>query len=169
MASILLCLRVNRPCGIKAMRSQIMVLFDSASIRRESLQYSIELAKRMNSNLTLLVILSFEVCTTASNGIEPMMKRGVQAEESLKKQIEIIKNAGLSVETAVRIGNPRSELVKYVAETGRFEIIVWGARPDLMKRKDHWLVRMKDTLGCPVVTPFIKNNANTEYAREHRR
>jgi len=160
MASILLCLPVNCPWWIKAMRPQIMVLFDSASIRRESLRYSIELAKRMNSNLTLLVILPFEVCTTASNGIEPMIKRGVQAKESLKKQIETIKNAGLSVETAVRIGNPRSELVKYVAEAGRFETIVWGARPDLMKRKDHWLVRMKDTLECPVVTPFIKNAAN---------
>ena len=117
-----------------------MVLFDSAAIRRESLQYSIELAKRMNSNLTLLVILPFEAHRTDSSGIE-----------------------------SVRIGNPRSELVKYVAEAGRFETIVWGARPDLMKKKDHWLVRMKDTLECPVVTPFIKNDANTKYAREQGR
>jgi hypothetical protein len=151
------------------MRSQIMVLFDSAAIRRESLQYSIELAKRMNSNLTLLVILPFEASQTDSNGIEPMIKRGVKAEESLKKHLEAIKNAGLTAETAVRIGNPRSELVKYVAEAGRFETIIWGARPDLMKKKDHWLVRMKDTLECPVVTPFIKNDANMKYAREHRR
>ena len=150
------------------MRSQIMVLFDSASIRRESLQYSIELAKRMNSNLNLLVILPFEINPTASNDIEPMIKRGVQAKESLEKHIETIKNAGVPVETAVRIGNPRSELVKYVAEAGRFEIIVWGARPDLMKKKDHWLVRMKDTLECPVVTPFIKNDANKKYAGEQR-
>jgi hypothetical protein len=91
------------------------------------------------------------------------------AKESLEKHIEIIKNAGLSVETAVRIGNPRSELVKYVAEAGRFETIVWGAKPDLMRRKDHWLVRMKDTLECPVVTPFIKNDAKSKYAGEQRR
>ena len=137
-----------------------MLLFDSASIRRESLRYSIALAKRMNSNLTLLVILPFEVCATSSDGIQPLIKRAVKAKESLNKHIENIKNAGLSVETAVRIGNPRSELVKYVAEAGRFEIIVWGARPDLMKSKDHWLVRMKDTLQCPVVTPFIKHATN---------
>jgi hypothetical protein len=146
-----------------------MVLFDSASIRRESLQYSIELAKRMNSSLILLVILPFEVCRTASNGIKPMIERGLQAEESLKKHAETIRNAGILVETAVRIGNPRSELVKYIAEAGRFEIIVWGGGPDLMKRKDHWLAQMKDILECPVVTPFIKNDANTTYAREHRR
>ena len=151
------------------MKTRIMVLFDSASIRRECLQYSIELAKRMNSNLILLVILPFEVCTTASNGIQPMIERGVQAKESLKKHVETIRNAGISVEAAVRIGNPRSELVKYLAEAGRFEIIVWGARPDLMKRKDNWLVQMKDVLECPVVTPFIKNDANTTYAREQRR
>ena len=151
------------------MRSQIMVLFDSAAIRPESLQYSIELAKRINSNLTLLVILPFEVSRTASKGIEPMIKRGAQAEESLKKHIQTIKDAGLSVETAVRIGNPKSELVKYVAEAGRFEVIVWGARADLMKKKDHWLVRMKDTMECPVVTPFMKNDASTKYAIEHWR
>lgn len=151
------------------MRTRIMLLLDSASIRRESLQYSIELAKRMNSNLTLLVILPFEVCRTASCGIEPMVKRGVHANELLKKLVETIQRADITVDTAVRIGNPRSELVKYVAETGRFEIIVWGGNPDLMKRKDHWLARMKDILECPVVTPFIKNDANTKYAKEQRR
>jgi nucleotide-binding universal stress UspA family protein len=153
---------------IKVMTPQIMVLFDSAAIRPESLRYSIELAKRMNSNLTLLVILPFEVSKTASNGIEPMIKRGVQAQESLKNHIEIIRNAGISVEAAVRIGNPKSELLKYVAEAGRFEIIVWGARPDLMKKKDHWLVRMQDTLECPVVTPFIKNDVTAKYTSAQR-
>jgi nucleotide-binding universal stress UspA family protein len=151
------------------MRSRIMVLFDSASIRRESLRYSIELAKRMNSSLILLVILPFEVCRTAADGIEPMIERGVQAKESLDKHVESIREAGIPVETAIRIGNPRSELVKYVAEAGRFEVIVWGARPDLMKKKDHWLVQMKDILGCPVVTPFIKNDTNTTYASRQRR
>lgn len=146
-----------------------MVLFDSASMRRESLKYSVELAKRMNANLTLLVILPFEAGITGSNDLEPMLKRGVNAEKLLKKEVEPIKNAGLAVETAVRIGNPRSELVKYVAESGRFETIVWGAKPDLMKKKDHWLVRMKDTLECPVITPFIKNDANTKYAGAQQR
>ena len=142
------------------MESRIMVLFESASIRRESLRYSIELAKRMNSNLILLVILSLESRRNASNGIKAIIKRGAQAKASLKKHIETIQNEGISVETTVRIGNPRSELVKYLAETGRFEIIVWGGGPDMMKRKDHWLVRMKDVLKCPVVTPFIKTDAD---------
>ena len=156
------------PLGKKVMRPQIMVLFDSASIRPESIRYSIGLAKRMNSNLTLLVILPFEISPTASGGIEPMIKRGNEAEKSLKKHIESIKKAGLSVETAVRIGNPKSELVKYVAEAGRFEIIIWGAKPDLMRKKDHWLVKMKNTLECPVVTPFIKNDETTKYTRAQR-
>ncbi|MGD8472231.1 MAG: hypothetical protein PVJ82_12615, partial [Desulfobacteraceae bacterium] len=80
-----------------------MVLFDSAFIRPESIRYSIELAKRMNSTLTLLVILPFEVNPAASGAIEPMIKRGAEAEKSLEEHIEPIKNAGLSVETAVRI------------------------------------------------------------------
>lgn len=150
------------------MRPRILALFDSASIRRESLRYSIELAKRLNSSLSLLVILPFEVHGTATGGIEPMLERAAQAKEALEKHAQKIRKADIPVETAVRIGNPRSELVKYVAETGRFEIIVWGGIPDLMKSKDHWLVLMKDTLGCPVVSPFIKNDASTTYAAEQR-
>lgn len=150
------------------MRPKIMVLFDSATIRRESLQYAIALAKRTNSDLSLLAILPFVVDKTASDDIRPMIKRGLQAEESLKKNAETIRQAGISAEITVRIGNPRSELVKYLAEFGRFKIIIWGARPDLMKRKDHWLVQMKDTLRCPVVTPFKKNEANMAFVREQR-
>lgn len=142
------------------MRERIIVLFDSESMRRESLQYSIELAKRMNSDLVLLVIISFESERNASDRIEPLLKRGQQAKASLRENTENIKNAGIYVETAVRIGNPRSEFVKYLAEAGRFEIIVWGGEPNLMKKKDHWLSRMKDILESPVVTPFIKTNAN---------
>ncbi|MGD2097327.1 MAG: universal stress protein [Desulfobacterales bacterium] len=148
------------------MRPKIMVLFDSATIRRESLQYAIALAKRTNSDLSLLVILPFEVGKTASDGIRPMLERGLQAKEALKKHAETIRNADIAAETTVRIGNPRSELVKYLAETGRFEIIIWGAKPDLMKSKDHWLVQMKTTLGCQVVTPFKKNEANMAFVRD---
>ena len=150
------------------MKPKILLLFDSATIRRESLQYAIALAKRTNSDLSLLAILPFEVDKTASNGFRPMIERGLQAEASLKKHAETIRKAGIAAETTVRIGNARSELVKYLAESGRFEILIWGARPDLMKRKDHWLVRMKNTVGCPVVTPFKKNAADVAFIREQR-
>jgi nucleotide-binding universal stress UspA family protein len=145
------------------MKSKIMVLFNSATIRREALQYSIELAKRMKSALILLMILSFEICSPNVNDVEPIMEMGMEAEESLKKHVQIIRDEGIPVETAVRIGNPRSELVKYVAEAGRFEIIVWGATPGLIKKKNHWFVQMKDILECPVVTPFIKNDTGATH------
>lgn len=148
------------------MRPKIMLLFDSAMIRRESLQYAIALAKRTNSDLSLLAVLPFEVGRKTSNGFRPMIERGLQAEESLEKHAETIRKAGIAAETTVRIGNPRSELVKYLAESGRFNIIIWGARPDLMTSKDHWLVKMKNTLECPVVTPFKKNLANMAFGRE---
>jgi nucleotide-binding universal stress UspA family protein len=139
------------------MKSQIMVLFDSASIRREALQYSIELAKRLHSNLTLLVILSFEVRRNGFKEIQPMITHGLHAEAFLKEHIEAIQNEGISVETAVRVGHPKSELLKYIAETGRCEIIVWGGGPEQLKRTHHWLVRLKDILECHVVTPLLKN------------
>ena len=150
------------------MGHKIMALFESAAIRPESLQYSIELAKRMDSDLALLVILPFEVPREAPNDLQPMIKRGEHAQSTLKKVVETIRNEGIGVETAVRIGNPKSELVKYLAEAGRFETIVWGDRPELMKSKDHWLARMKAILECPVVTPYIRTEPHHEYAGKQR-
>jgi len=142
------------------MKSVIVVLFDSASIRHESLQYSVELAKRMNSGLILLVILSVEGEENAVEGIEPILKRGVLAREKLVAYVKTVRSKDVSVEIVVRMGNPRSELVKYLAETGRVKTIVWGGSPEQMNKKDHWLVLMKDILDCPVVTPFKKSFQN---------
>jgi len=139
------------------MRPIILVLFDSASIRNESLQYSLELAKRMNSSLMLLVILSVEGWKNTTSGIGPMLKQDAHVREILGEHIKTMKNETVSVEVAVKMGNPKSELVKYLAETGRVETIVWGGIPDLMNRKDHWLVQMKDILECPVVTPYKRS------------
>lgn len=115
------------------MKSMIMLLFDSATIHRESLQYAIALAKRTNSDLSLLAILPFEVGKTASNGFRTMIERGLQTEKSLEKHAETIRKTGIAAVATVRIGNPQSELVKYLAESGRFKIIILDVKSDQEK------------------------------------
>ena len=141
-----------------------MALFESESIRRESFDYAIELAKRTDAMLTLMVILPFDASLNPSSGIAAMIDRALQAQTSLKNLVTATRSTGIIADIVVRLGNPRSELIKYLAEAGRPEIIVWGSAPDLMKRKDHWLVRMKDILAFPVITPFIKTDAAIGYA-----
>jgi len=134
-----------------------MVLFDSPSVRREAVQYSIELAKRMDSTLVLLVLIPFDLSEKSAQGIESILQLGSRAKETLQRYVDIIQNAGIPGEAAVRIGNPRSELVKFLAESGRFETIVWGGKPEIANKKAHWLSPMKDIAECAVVVPFIRD------------
>lgn len=147
-------------------KHRIMTLFESETIRQESFQYAIALAKRMNALLTLLVILALDASINSSGGtgVEATLQRALRAQTSLENLAASTQYADIVADIVVRIGNPSSELVKYLAETGPPEIIVWGSAPNLMKRRDHWLVRMKDILTFPVVTPFIKNNASINHA-----
>lgn len=138
------------------MAHKIMVLFDSPSVRREAVQYSIELAKRMDSSLVLLVLIPFELSEKTPDGIESILQLGARAKETLQRHIAIIQSVGIPAEAAVRIGNPRSELVKFLAESGGVQTIVWGGKPDRVNKKAHWLPPMKDIVKCTVVVPLMK-------------
>jgi len=139
------------------MTHKIMVLSDSPSVRREAVQYSIELAKRMDSTLVLLVLIPFELSEKTSEGIESMLQLGSRAKETLQRYVDIIQNVGIPAEKAVRIGDPRSELVKFLAESRRFQTIVWGGKSEQVNKKAHWLSPIKDIAKCAVVVPFIKD------------
>ena len=135
----------------------IIALFESESIRRESFQYATALARRMNSWLTILVILPLEASINSRGGVEAMLQRAVQTRSAFENLVAATRSEDIIADIVVRIGNPKSELVKFLAETGQPGTIVWGSAPNLMKRRDHWLVRMKDVLTFPIVTPFVKS------------
>ena len=141
------------------MAYKIMVLFDSPFIRTEAVQYSMELAKRMDAALVLVVLLPFEMPEKTSDEIEAILQLGTRAKEALKQHIKLIENAGIPVEAAVRIGNPRSELVKFMAESERFQTIVWGGKSNPIDKKNHWMANLKDVVKCTVLVPCVKTKA----------
>lgn len=111
----------------------------------------------MDSTLVLLVLIPFELSEKTPDGIESILQLGARAKETLERHVDIIQNVGIPAEAAVRIGNPRSELVKFLAESGGFQTIVWGGKPDRVNKKAHWLSPMKDIVKCAVVVPFMKD------------
>ena len=144
------------------MTSKIMLLSDSPFMQNEAIQYSIELAKRMNSKLVFLLLLAFEPSGNVPNEIESIIGIGAGAMEVLKKYSEPYQDVGLTIEAAVKIGNPRSELVKFLAESGMFQTIVWGGRPELVHQKSHWLARINEIVKCSVVVPVKKISLRAE-------
>jgi len=136
------------------MSGKIMVLFDCLSIREEPVQYSIELAKRMDCSLSVLVLLSLD-----SEEVLEADDLETRADRALQGALDSARRAGVEVEAEVRAGSPSSELMKFLAGARSVRTVVWGGAPscgDPMPDKSHWLSRMKDMLSCPVVVPSRK-------------
>ncbi len=131
-----------------------MVLFDSVSIRKEALEYAIELAKRTDSSLIILALLA-----GSSRGTNSSDDPDTGIRQTLRGVMETIRRAGLEADAELRTGNPSSELMKFLADCRSPKAIVWGGTSGTgggKWRRDHWFGRVKDRLGCPVVVPARK-------------
>ena len=146
------------------MFKRILVIFEDEKVSEEALVYSRELALRMDSEVTLLVLIHME------------FKRGSML-ESRRKTINRIKNhmghkltelssefvkKGISVSVAIRVGDPAQELLKFLAERPPFQTIVWGSSdvlPDTLPGNvNHWIRKVTDALECPIYTVKTKEN-----------
>lgn len=141
------------------MALKIMVLGDCFHIRKEAIRYSIALAKRLDAVVVLLMLLPFELTKNLPGAVDTVLKLQVRAAEAIKQPIRSIKRAGVSVEDAIRIGNPRSELLKFLAESERFHSIVWGGESDSIKDKTHWMSTLETDVKCAVLVPFAKSRS----------
>ncbi|MCP4756714.1 MAG: hypothetical protein GY866_38110 [Proteobacteria bacterium] len=138
-----------------------MIVFDSLFICEEAVLYSIELAKRTNSSLSMLWLLPFQNNHKTTEKIEAAdIERHL--ENDFGKQVETARNSDVPVEMIVSIGDPSSELLKFLAGSRSIRTIVWGGRSEPFqnksKGKPHWLVLMKENLECPVVVPLKKRS-----------
>ena len=139
------------------MTRKIMVLSDSLYMRSEAIRYAIELAKRLDAALVLLLLLPFELTEKSMGSIDAVLNLQAKAKDAIKQPIVDIEKAGIYFETVVRTGNPRSELLKFLAEWGRFHSIVWGGEPDTVNKTAHWISHLEADVKCAVLVPFIKN------------
>ena len=136
------------------MSKQVMVLFDSLMVRSEAFQYAIELAKRMDYALVVLILIDHDNGDARESGV--LYSR---AREALRGPLESAKNEGIDVDAEVRLRDPSSELLKYCAVSRSIQIMVWGGSLEVIHpkgNKSHWFTLTKDKVGCPVVVPSMK-------------
>ena len=143
---------------------RILVIFEGEKMCDQALAYSRELALRMDSEVTLLVL-------------EEMDFKHHSLLESKRKTINRIKNqigsklsewsadfvkTGIAVSAAIRVGDPAQELLKFLAERNPFQTIIWGSSetpPDVLSaNRKHWIRRVTDTLECPIFTVKSKDS-----------
>ena len=131
-------------------QKKILVIVEDAIIREESVVYSIELARRLELPIALLMLVSDE-----SNIF--------QAEEALVRELmEPIEQAQIEVSKDMRSGDKATELLKYLAANSSLAAIVWGSDNKMagklsVGKPHHWLNRLTGLLPCSLVLPVSKN------------
>lgn len=139
------------------MGEKIIVLFDSFSMRADAIQYAIALAKRMDSALVFLVLLSLDSSELSCDGGSNLETR---AREVLLDQMKSARQEGVIVDAEIRMGDPLSELMKFLAESRSIQALVWGGPHGMARsrrRESHWFPKIKDLVEFPVVIPSMKS------------
>jgi K+-sensing histidine kinase KdpD len=134
-----------------AEQKRIMVLFEDGKIRNETILYAIELARRMESALSVLMLLTDE---------DEKSKNFVEAE--LDTIVETIQKDGIQAKREIRYGDKTSELLKFLASDHHPSTIVWGSNDNVITKRGgkpgHWLTKTARHVGCSIVSPIIKNS-----------
>ena len=132
---------------------RILVLLEGLAVRQEVIQYAVALAQRINARITLLMLLPNEA-GAGSAGVDPVG----QGEIILEQETKRLAGSGVPVQYEVIRGDPRSELIKFMATNLSFDTAVWGGdpvalRPGSSHLPDHWISTIGKQLACPLVAP----------------
>jgi len=139
-----------------------LVVFENEKVSQQALTYARELARRMDSEVTLLMLVEMAFLDRSYLGskrsaISHLEKRMGQMLTDFSA--EFLKE-GIAVSAALRVGDPAQELLKFLAERPPFQVIIWGSDEALPEggssRRGHWLAKVAGTLECPLYTVSSK-------------
>ena len=140
------------------MFQRILVVFENEKVCNSSLTYARELAMRMDSDVTLLMLIEMAFLDRSYLG----SKRNAisHIEERMGKTLGNLTarffKEGIAISTALRVGNPAEEFVKFLAGQPPFQALIWGSSESLPEGgqfpKGHWIRKVASTLECPLLT-----------------
>ena len=140
------------------MPHHILLLFEDENISPEALTYAREFAQRQDARVTLLMIvpMSFEARTGLGPHRNTLRNIELRAGKLLSDCLPAFIKSGVEVNSALRIGEPAQELLKFLADRPPFQSVVWGSGKDLPDKSPggqrHWLSRVTGSLECPLLT-----------------
>jgi hypothetical protein len=139
------------------MFKNILIIFENEKVSDHAVKYSCELAHRMDSDVTFLMLMEMSFPNRLS--IDSKRKAIIKLESRISKILadmssELLKQ-GIPVSVAIRVGDASQELLKFLAERPSFQTVIWGSDEVLPYtshgRKTHWLAKVADTLECPLI------------------
>jgi nucleotide-binding universal stress UspA family protein len=155
------------------MFQRTLVVFENEKICQKALTYARGLALRMDSEVTLLMLV--EMAFVGRSFLDAKRVAINALEERIHKVLSTYSaeflREGISVGVALRVGNPAQELVKFLAERPPFQAVIWGSGEELPEgtqpRKPHWINKIVSSLECPLLAVGTKKEEDgVEKAKE---
>lgn len=146
-------------------RKTILVLSDDIHLTEGIPAYARGLAERIDADIHFLMLLRPDLQARDSNGdiasmaatAEELAARGERMLARYLEDIQIGKPDIGVPKATVKVGDPASEFLKFLAANPVPHCVVWGGGKDifasgkLKKHSGHWLARVEDNIMCPVV------------------
>lgn len=132
-----------------------LVVFENEKVCQKALTYARELALRMDSEVTFLMLIEMAFRDRSFLGSKRSAIRQLENRmgEMLTSLSAEFLNHGVAVSVALRVGDPAQELLKFLAERPPFQVIIWGSDEALPesgpRRRGHWISKVAGTLECP--------------------
>jgi nucleotide-binding universal stress UspA family protein len=132
---------------------RVLIVFDNEHPCPESLGYARDFARRMDARVTVLMLVPMSFVGRIFLGAQrkALARIETRAERILTRAIADFIHQGSEVASALKVGEPSQELLKFLADRPPFQAIIWGSGPDLPGR-GHWINRVSGTLECPLLT-----------------
>lgn len=140
------------------MKNEILIIFENEQVFLDALTYAREYALRTDAKVTFLMLVAMSFSTNDAIGAKrnDLHKIEARAGRRLAELTETFIQKGLETSSALKIGEPSQELLKFLADRPSFQAIVWGSGPDFLSghksRGKHWLQTFASTLECPLLT-----------------
>ena len=142
----------------------ILLLLEDGVFNEESVCYAINLAKRIDCSISVLMLVA-----NNARGAE-----GFNNEQRIvKKIINAIKAEKINTQVKIKYGDKASEFLKHLASSPSFAATVWGGEEDFAAGrnktgKEHWFSKIKANIQSPVVRPTIKRISKNKERAENQ-
>jgi hypothetical protein len=133
-----------------------LVVFEDERVCRDAVTFAREYCLRMGSGVALLMLVALRSSDAASLGnARNVLHTARQGAGKLLDAIsEEFTSHQIAVSTTLRVGDPRRELIKFLAERPPFSVVIWGSDESLPGRDQrghvHWMEKAAETLECPL-------------------
>lgn len=140
------------------MNHELLIIFENDQVFPGALTYAREYALRTDARVTflMLVAMSFSSLDVLGAKRNALQKIEAKTGKLLAELTETFIQKGLETSSALRIGDPSQELLKFLADRPSFQAVVWGSGEDLpfagRRTGKHWLCSLSENLECPLLT-----------------